>query len=547
MGLISLPLILFLILDVRRFVKVRDYYAHDYAHVPVAQFQRWKRLEMTSIAFVFLALVIPSVMLAMRAVTSPHTQAHDTESVHRIALGIALLCGGGAGFLTALVTAAIAGNMAARLRKNLGITSERASNAGAIGDFYMGERGSAGYVPPASVAPDVSPVLLTLLTGIPTLCALLTGAGLGYYFVWQSLHTAAVSPPAPIMRVVTHPRTNATNTTNTMPHTKHVLAVYYPWYQTPGATGRWAHQGGVQIGAKRMATHTHYPAQGPYDSSDPNVIDRQLKECEAAGIDTLVCSWWGRNDPTDHALRVLLSRAARTHIKICVMWEKLSQPGDWRAAQGELNYILRTFGSNPAYLREADHFEGREPNRARGFAVVFVLDAAYQALSRDHWPRVQSDTDARFAPGAMLIGYGLNTADSSLWGGQYTLEATFATHGKATLQASANAQHDYYVDSIRASRLMNHPAIVAVMPGYDDRKYSRAVGTAPLSLIERQNGALYGALWQQAIDDGADWILVNSFNQWHVGTEIEPSVEQGSAYLTLTRSYADKFKQKRAR
>ena len=57
--------------------------------------------------------------------------------------------------------------------------------------------------------------------------------------------------------------------------------------------------------------HAHYPVGGPYDSADTKVIERHLSEAKAAGIDTLVCSWWGRQDPTDRAIRLLLQRAPR--------------------------------------------------------------------------------------------------------------------------------------------------------------------------------------------------------------------------------------------
>ena len=44
------------------------------------------------------------------------------------------------------------------------------------------------------------------------------------------------------------------------------------------------------------------------------------------------------------------------------------------------------------------------------------------------------------------------------------------------------------------------------------------------------------------MQDNPDWVLINSFNQWHSGTEIEPSAELGDQYLTLTREAAVRFK-----
>jgi hypothetical protein len=39
-----------------------------------------------------------------------------------------------------------------------------------------------------------------------------------------------------------------------------------------------------------------------------------------------------------------------------------------------------------------------------------------------------------------------------------------------------------------------------------------------------------------------DWVLVESFNHWEIGTEIEPSVQFGDQYLKLTAEYAARFK-----
>jgi hypothetical protein len=60
--------------------------------------------------------------------------------------------------------------------------------------------------------------------------------------------------------------------------------------------------------------------------------------------------------------------------------------------------------------------------------------------------------------------------------------------------------------------------------------------------MDRQEGRLWGALWEQALLDRTDWVLVNSFNQWHNGTEIEPSAELGDRYLALTAAPAARFR-----
>ncbi len=57
-----------------------------------------------------------------------------------------------------------------------------------------------------------------------------------------------------------------------------------------------------------------------------------------------------------------------------------------------------------------------------------------------------------------------------------------------------------------------------------------------------QNGDLYQEMWQDAMTSTANWILICTFNEWHEGTEIEPSIEFGDLYLNITHQYTVQWK-----
>ena len=76
-----------------------------------------------------------------------------------------------------------------------------------------------------------------------------------------------------------------------------------------------------------------------------------------------------------------------------------------------------------------------------------------------------------------------------------------------------------------------------VLPGFDDRKI-RTPGT----LLVRENGGCYNQTWHAALASDPDWVLITSWNEWHEGSEIEPSREDGSEYLWLTRQWVRGFK-----
>ncbi|GAF89798.1 unnamed protein product, partial [marine sediment metagenome] len=81
---------------------------------------------------------------------------------------------------------------------------------------------------------------------------------------------------------------------------------------------------------------------------------------------------------------------------------------------------------------------------------------------------------------------------------------------------------------------------ITVIPGYDDTKIRK-----PGLAVGRYGGKLYRAQWEEAVKADPHWVLITSFNEWHEGSEIEPSVQYGRQYLDLTAEYAKSFKAKK--
>jgi len=310
---------------------------------------------------------------------------------------------------------------------------------------------------------------------------------------------------------------------------KRVLALYYPWYGTPDHSGKWLHQDGAEPARKTIASHTRYPASGPYDSTDPATLDRHLQQAKAAGIDTLVTSWWGREDFSDRGIRALLTRAPSFGINVCVFWERLGKSRDPNAATEELSYLVGTLAKQPGYLKEG------------GKPVVFLYTRTCQSLAPQDWATVLNDVNRRHAPGVLAIGDGSSAVDALLWDGVYALGHTVSM-AEQTPAGAAQTQHQASFPAILLARRLGRISVLTLPPGYDDRKPAASAGRKGGMVVDRQGGKLYAALWEQALQDNPDWVMVNSFNQWHTGTEIEPSVELGDRYLGFTAQYAVQFK-----
>ena len=310
---------------------------------------------------------------------------------------------------------------------------------------------------------------------------------------------------------------------------KRVLALYYPWYGMPQRSGKWLHQDGVEADKKRMASHVHYPALGAYDSSDPATIEAHLRQAKEAGIDTLVCSWWGRQDPTDRAIRAVLKAAPEIGLTVSILWERIGGERTEDSATADLVYLLETFGKQTGYLREA------------GRPVFFALNGVCKAFSPEEWAGVLAEAGRRSAPGPLVIGEGGSQSDVLLWDGLNSLNYLLRIAGRSPV-VCAETHHDLNRPSFLLARAAGRISVFALSPGCDDRKQNQRQGLKGGILVERQEGLVYKAVWEQALKDDPDWVLINSFNQWHAGTEIEPSAELGDQYLKLTREFTARFK-----
>lgn len=77
-----------------------------------------------------------------------------------------------------------------------------------------------------------------------------------------------------------------------------------------------------------------------------------------------------------------------------------------------------------------------------------------------------------------------------------------------------------------------------VVPGYDDTEIR-----TPGQCLPRNNLTTYRKYWQNIHENDLDWVVITSFNEWHEGTEIEPSKEYEFTYLQETLKQTNKYKE----
>lgn len=317
-----------------------------------------------------------------------------------------------------------------------------------------------------------------------------------------------------------------------------VGAHYYPWYDAE----RWAGQ---------PATDT--PKLGRYRSADRAVVAEHVRGAREADLDFFMVSCLSPGGREAKNLReAVLPEVEAAGFRFALHYETpiaLGLPPDKpidlaaKLPDGTVagvrlvehfDHLARTYLGHPCYLRHG------------GRAVVMVY------LVRN---MVNAGPYLRAAR-ALLAGHGIApylVADVMYWERPGELDWPFLTENFEAVTAY-NMYHrpDFlpgvavqYRAADRAARARGMRMIPHVMPGYDD---TRLRGGGRVTL-DRRGGEFYREYWGIAsafVGPDQPFLLVTTFNEWHEGTELEPSAEYGDTYLRLTREMTGALRNRRA-
>jgi hypothetical protein len=86
-----------------------------------------------------------------------------------------------------------------------------------------------------------------------------------------------------------------------------------------------------------------------------------------------------------------------------------------------------------------------------------------------------------------------------------------------------------YLTASNVAKSKNKVFLATLVPGYDD-----TVIRQPGYVINRNNGLYYNSTICAAKKSDPSGYIITSFNEWHEGTEIEPSLDYQDLYIKLT-------------
>jgi hypothetical protein len=306
-----------------------------------------------------------------------------------------------------------------------------------------------------------------------------------------------------------------------------VGAYYYPWYYTE----RWT---------KEPTDHT--PALGFYRSDDAGVAAQHVKWAREAGLDFFAVSFIRPGSEEDKNFKAaVLPAIEKSDLKFALLYDTALSLGLPAGKPLDLDFVLPD-GTTAGQLM-SDHFDYLAANYLKhgsylnvgGKPVVLVY------LVRDLANAGPTLTKVR----RRMVERGIDlflVADAVYWAEAPTLDWALLHDQFQSVMAYNMYHRPQFLEQVKRqykaadgeARKHGLALVPNVMPGYDDTPLR---GEERVTL-NRRRGQFYRDFWAVAapyVMADQPLMLITSFNEWHEGTEIEPSTEFGDQYLKLTR------------
>ncbi|MHC4432789.1 MAG: DUF5010 domain-containing protein [Planctomycetota bacterium] len=302
-----------------------------------------------------------------------------------------------------------------------------------------------------------------------------------------------------------------------------VATTYFYWYDV---------ESGAHIidrdGTDALTTHPADMENISYKRTSWHRV--QLEDMVAAGVDLLMPVYWGVPGKYEGWSFVGLPPLVRAHddlekehvsVPSIGMFYDTSILKHNGFAKGGASYhvdLTTDFGKEWFYTPVRDFFSLIPPGkwaRVDGRPIVFVYASAFaRKQSPEQFEYVKHRFGAEFGVEPFIV----KSAD---WQGP--ADAIYSWGGAV-------------------SGPLIYRQVAALGPGYD---HTAVPGRRPL-IVERRDGQTYVDRWLKVLAlnrKNRPWIVhVETWNEWHEGTDVAHSREYGRSYIVLTRLFADMWR-----
>jgi glycoprotein endo-alpha-1,2-mannosidase len=312
-------------------------------------------------------------------------------------------------------------------------------------------------------------------------------------------------------------------------------AFYYPWYCdgscSAGAGNDWRHwnKDSIPLDPPFNWSSRYLPDSGLYSSVNATVIDRHLTMMDYAGLDFAIVSWWGRGSFEDNAFSIMLREAqgnSSLHLKLASYYELegplFPQPTVDQIVSN-LTYIYEDRANFSSYFRAGPG----------GYPVVFVYGDSSDSF--DYTSRWSIARDVMYAKGEPI----------------FIVLKSFNGYTRDGNDKRVDGWHQYRPSvNVTSATSFSH---YELQPGYSALStpgfWSYGEAASRLNRNTMDFAAAVSMMASLAVEQ-AQFLLIETFNEWHEGTQVEPGApvntdvspftpagpSYGLAYLEIIRN-----------
>ena len=272
-----------------------------------------------------------------------------------------------------------------------------------------------------------------------------------------------------------------------------VGAMYHDWW----TDSRWSDD---------PPNHPYEPLLGHYDSADPEVIRQHIAWSREAGINTWVIDFWitdrdqGWVQPNTQAVADICDQEGMNYFFLIDGWFEFldTQDSAWEIAS-RVNALAAPYFNRPGYL----HQDGKP--------VVFFWAASRSECSQ--FDAIRSGIEGTIGPIYMT-----GSLDDC-----FDLKMMYNSYTPGCAANDYVCQLDHQDEMWREWSTDGKPWAPTAIAGYNDTDVRE--GNPVLDLNEEFFRRSIQTAFKdgQRHQDGTRWLFVCSWNEWHEGSQIEPS------------------------
>jgi glycoprotein endo-alpha-1,2-mannosidase len=308
----------------------------------------------------------------------------------------------------------------------------------------------------------------------------------------------------------------------------HIAAYYYPWYNAK----HWE-EGYI----RSSFTPPHQPLLGTYNSKDQAVIKKHIQWSEHYGIDSWICSWWGKQKKEDKVIRRhIMPLLEDSDVQFAIFYESAGLLGmqngeiqigvpEIRQLKKDIRYLCKHYFKHPNYLT----IDGKP-------VLVIYLTRAFRGEVGQAFNAMRAE--------AATAGYELFiVGDEVFWEKPspkridlldaltpYNMHGPWRFNGFPEQTGFLDALAQQYEAFQEVARYRNKAFIPNAMPGFNDqgvRPEARHYIIPNQQLAGNHHTSTFRAMLEVAkahTSNPLHMITITSFNEWHEDTQIEPTI-----------------------